>query len=44
VKEFRGGRKIEFDAYTTVKLYPILLLGGVDTGWVSCVIGKENNG
>jgi hypothetical protein len=42
VKEFRDGRKIELDFYTTVELYPILLLGGGDTEWVSCAIGKEN--
>jgi hypothetical protein len=42
VKEFRDGRKIELDVYTTVELYPILLLGGGDTEWVSCAIGKEN--
>jgi hypothetical protein len=42
VKEFRDGRKIDWDAYTTVELYPILLLGGGDTKWVSCAIGKEN--
>jgi hypothetical protein len=41
-KEFRDGRKIELDANTTVQLYPIILLGGGDTEWVSCAIGKEN--
>ena len=43
VNEFRDGQKFEnLDAYTTVELYPILLLGGGDTEWVSCAIGKEN--
>jgi hypothetical protein len=42
VKEFRDGRKIKLDIYTTVELYPILLLGGGDTEWVSCAIRKEN--
>jgi hypothetical protein len=42
MKEFRDGRKIEFDVGTTVKLFPIVLLGGGDTEWVSCDIGKEN--
>lgn len=41
-KEFRDGNMIEFDANTTVQLYPIILfLGGGDTKWVSCVLGKE---
>jgi hypothetical protein len=42
VKEFRDGRKIDLIVYTKVELYPILLLGGGDTEWVSCAIGKEN--
>ncbi len=42
VKEFRDGQKIDLDVYTKVELYPILLLGGGDTEWVSCAIGKEN--
>jgi hypothetical protein len=41
-KEFRHGRKMEFDVGTTVKLFPIILLGGGDTEWVSCAIRKEN--
>jgi hypothetical protein len=41
-KEFREGKKIAFSAGTTVQLYPIVLLGGGDTEWVSCAIGKEN--
>jgi hypothetical protein len=41
-KEFRNGKNIVFDANTTVQLYPIILLGGSDTKWVSCAIGKEN--
>jgi hypothetical protein len=41
-KEFRDGRKIDFDVGTTVELFPIILLGGGDTEWVSCAIGKEN--
>jgi hypothetical protein len=36
-KEFRDRKKIAFSANTTVQLYPIVLLGGGDTEWVSCV-------
>jgi hypothetical protein len=42
MKEFRDGRNIEFDADTTVELYPIILLGGSDTEWVVCAIRKKN--
>jgi hypothetical protein len=41
-KEFWDGKKIVFDANTTVQLYPIILLGGGDTKWVLCAISKEN--
>ena len=41
-KEFRDKRKVEFDVNTKVNLYPIILLGGGDTEWVACAIGKEN--
>jgi hypothetical protein len=41
-KEFRDGKKDEFTPDTIIELYRIILLGGGDTEWVSCAIGKEN--
>jgi hypothetical protein len=41
-KEFRDKRKVEFDVNSKVELFPIILLGGGDTEWVACAIGKEN--
>jgi hypothetical protein len=41
-KEFCDGKKDEFTPDTIIELYRIILLGGGDTEWVSCAIGKEN--
>jgi hypothetical protein len=41
-KEFRDGKKVEFTLVTIIEVYPIILLGGEDTEWVSCAIEKEN--
>jgi hypothetical protein len=41
-KDFRDKRKIAFNVNTNVNLYPIIILGGGDTEWVACAIGKEN--
>jgi len=41
-KEFRDGGLVRFSASSTLKMYPIVVLGGGDTEWVSCALGKEN--
>jgi hypothetical protein len=41
-KEFRNGRSVRFSATATLEMYPFVLLGGGDTKWVACALGKEN--
>jgi hypothetical protein len=41
-KEFLEKRKVEFNVNTKVDLYPIVILAGGDTEWITCAIGKEN--
>jgi hypothetical protein len=41
-KEFRDGRMVCFSASSTLEIYPMVVLGGGDTEWVSCALGKEN--
>jgi hypothetical protein len=41
-KEFRDGGIVRFSNASTLKMYPIVVLGGGDTEWVSCALGKEN--
>jgi hypothetical protein len=41
-KEFRNGRSVRFSATSTLEMYPFVLLGGGDTEWVACALGKEN--
>jgi hypothetical protein len=41
-KEFRDGGSVTFSASSTLEMYPIVVLGGGDTEWVSCALGKEN--
>jgi hypothetical protein len=42
-KKFRDGRSVTFSASTsTLEMYPFVVLGGGDTEWVACALGKEN--
>jgi hypothetical protein len=41
-KEFRDGRSVWFSASSTLEMYPFVVLGGGDTEWVACALGKEN--
>jgi hypothetical protein len=41
-KEWRDGRVIDYSTSTTLEMFPVVVLGGGDTEWVACAIGKEN--
>ena len=42
-KEFRDRRRVKFvSSSTALAMYPIVVLGGDDTEWVACALGKEN--
>jgi hypothetical protein len=41
-KEFGDGDVIQFLALSTQETFPAVVLGGGDTKWVACALGKEN--
>ena len=41
-KEFRDGSTVIFLSNSTLEMYPVVVLGGGDTEWVACALGKEN--
>jgi hypothetical protein len=41
-KESCNGHVVEFSTTCTLEMYPIVVLGGGDTEWVACSLGKEN--
>jgi hypothetical protein len=41
-KKFRDGRVVCFSALSTLEMYPMVVVGGGDTEWVVCALGKEN--
>jgi hypothetical protein len=41
-KEFRDGRVVGFLATSSLQMFPVVVLGGGNTEWVACAIGKEN--
>jgi hypothetical protein len=40
-KEFRHGCVVCFSASSTLEMYLMAVLGGGDTEWVACALGKE---
>jgi hypothetical protein len=41
-KEFCDGGVIQFLASSTLEMFPVVVLGGRDTEWVACALGKES--
>jgi hypothetical protein len=41
-KEFLDGGVVRFLASCTLEMFPVVVLGGGDTEWVACALGKEN--
>ena len=41
-KEFRDGGVVEYSSSSTLEMFPVVVLGGGDTEWVACALGKEN--
>jgi hypothetical protein len=41
-KEFCDGGVVPFLASSTLEIFPVVVLGGGDTEWVACALGKEN--
>jgi hypothetical protein len=41
-RTFTNGRVIQFSASSTLEMFPVVVLGGGDTQWVACALGKEN--
>jgi hypothetical protein len=41
-KEFRNGGVVHFAASSTLEMFPVVVLGGGDTEWVACALGKES--
>jgi hypothetical protein len=41
-KEFLDGGVVRFSALCTLEMFPVVVLGGEDTKWVACALGKEN--
>jgi hypothetical protein len=43
IKRFRDGASVTFqNQTTTLNCFPLVILGGGDTEWVACALGKEN--
>jgi hypothetical protein len=41
-KEFRDGCVVCFSTASHLEMYQVVVLGGGDTEWVACALGKEN--
>jgi hypothetical protein len=41
-KEFLDGGGVGFLASCTLEMFPVVVLGGGDTEWGACALGKEN--